>query len=1085
MEQFTSGGNAGVVYLPDFNEIWTSKWHSNKITIWYFYGDTLFFSEDTTIAGVDTVRGMTYDGIYIYAGNNSNSILILDPYSLELVGTVSAPQKVRYITFDPSADNNNGGFWIGNFQTDPTLIDRDGNIIRSISYSSLGNTSIYGAVYDFYSSDGPFLWFWGQGFGDGWPQVITQVDPSTGLLTGEQYDVRDDAIIGEDSCLAGGLFITDSFYPDKIVLGGVLQGKSGPDILFGYDISGTTIIIIFAPTVTTNSATNITENSATLNGTINPNSSLTTAVFEYGTTTSYGNQITATQSPVIGSTDVNVNANLTGLQPNTTYHYRVKGTNDGGVSLGSDITFITSTSTVNAPIVTTSSATNITENTATLNGKVNPNNSSTTVTFEYGTTVSYTNEVTAKINPIDGNLDVDVSANITGLQPDKTYHYRVKGTSSEGVSVGEDVTFTTSISIVIAPTVTTTSATNISSSSANLNGIVNANNSSTNVIFEYGTTTVYGNQVTATPSPIDGNNDTNVSANLIGLQPNTLYHYRIVGNNNGGISWGSDITFTTSANISPPTASTLSATNITSSLATLNGLVNPNNLLTAVSFQYGTTTAYDSQVGADQSPISGDSNEVSVSATITGLLSNTLYHFRILATGGEITVNGSDRTFTTGIDYPALVSRNKTFIFNDLTANSYRMIGLPGKKTNTVHDMISGTQKKDWNVFYDNGTNSEYLKEFDGTSTFNFSAGNGFWVLSKNSFSVNDTVETVELSGSSSFDIDLHTETGGIALYKIISNPFEKNISWANIQSLNSLNTSDYLFDWTGIWAHASQMEPYKAYYFINVNNLSSLKIPYGIAASKISKPTSLQDENPGNNFIKLSLIQSKQEKSYIIAGFNSSAVKDYDQFDSFAPPGYFDEVRIHIEEEHLSFPYKQLFVSYRPEISEGQIFDLKIKNVSKKAVDIVASGLENFEGNQVYLLDENLNRFFNLKEKSKISVSPIHSSANYKLLIGNKNFISDIKKDYMPKGYILYQNFPNPFNPSTIIKYQIPDDNTFVELKIFNILGKEMITLVNEIQASGIYEVEFNASNLSSGAYFYSLKAGNYSVIKKMVLIK
>ncbi|MEJ2616848.1 MAG: fibronectin type III domain-containing protein, partial [Ignavibacteriaceae bacterium] len=553
MEQFTSGGNAGVVYLPDYEEIWTSKWSSNVITIWFFYGDTLIFVKDTTIAGVDSVRGMTYDGIYIYAGDNSNSILILDPYSLELVSTIKTSQKVRYITFDPSADNDNGGFWIGNFTTDPTLIDRDGNVIRSISYSSLDVTGIYGAAYDFYSSDGPFLWFWGQGLSYGWPQVITQVDPITGMPTGEQYDVQSDEVIGQDSCLAAGLFITDSFYSDKIVLGGVLQGRSGPDILFGYDVSGTNIIIIFAPTVTTNSATNITENSATINGTINPNGSLSTVVFEYGTTTSYGNQITAVQSPVTGSQDVSVTANLTDLQPNTTYHYRLKGTNDGGVSLGSDITFTTSTSTANTPIVTTSSATNVTENTATLNGVVNPNGDTTTVIFEYGPTISYGSEITATQSPVLGSTDIVVNANLTGLTSNTTYHYRVKGSNSGGVSRGSDKTFTTSSAASNVPSATTYSATNITGNSATLNGLVNSNNYTTTVTFEYGTTTSYGNEIAAEQNPITGTANVNVTANLTGLQSNTTHHYRIKAVNSNGTTTGENQSFTTGD--SPPNRS--------------------------------------------------------------------------------------------------------------------------------------------------------------------------------------------------------------------------------------------------------------------------------------------------------------------------------------------------------------------------------------------------------------------------------------------------------------------------------------------------------------------------------------------------
>jgi photosystem II stability/assembly factor-like uncharacterized protein len=87
-------------------------------------------------------------------------------------------------------------------------------------------------------------------------------------------------------------------------------------------------------------------------------------------------------------------------------------------------------------------------------------------------------------------------------------------------------------------------------------------------------------------------------------------------------------------------------------------------------------------------------------------------------------------------------------------------------------------------------------------------------------------------------------------------------------------------------------------------------------------------------------------------------------------------------------------------------------------------------------------------------------------------------------EGYKLYQNYPNPFNPTTNIKYQITD-NSFISLKVFDILGKEVATLVNKKLNSGTYEVTFDGSNLSSGIYFYKLKTDKFVESKKMILIK
>lgn len=89
-----------------------------------------------------------------------------------------------------------------------------------------------------------------------------------------------------------------------------------------------------------------------------------------------------------------------------------------------------------------------------------------------------------------------------------------------------------------------------------------------------------------------------------------------------------------------------------------------------------------------------------------------------------------------------------------------------------------------------------------------------------------------------------------------------------------------------------------------------------------------------------------------------------------------------------------------------------------------------------------------------------------------------------LPDKFQLYQNYPNPFNPSTIIKYDIPKTE-YVILKIYNTLGQEIATLVNENKQPGIYDVEFNCKNLSSGVYFYRIEAGDFISVKKMLLVK
>ncbi len=89
-----------------------------------------------------------------------------------------------------------------------------------------------------------------------------------------------------------------------------------------------------------------------------------------------------------------------------------------------------------------------------------------------------------------------------------------------------------------------------------------------------------------------------------------------------------------------------------------------------------------------------------------------------------------------------------------------------------------------------------------------------------------------------------------------------------------------------------------------------------------------------------------------------------------------------------------------------------------------------------------------------------------------------------LPKEFALEKNYPNPFNPVTTIRFAIPE-NSFVTLKIFDILGKETTTLVNSFEEAGYKTVQFDATNLPSGIYIYKLTAGNFVDMKKMVLMK
>lgn len=199
-----------------------------------------------------------------------------------------------------------------------------------------------------------------------------------------------------------------------------------------------------APTAATQPADLVSGFSATLKGSVNANGASTTVVFEYGTTTAYGSQVVAAQSPVSGNTDTAVSAVLVGLSPATTYHFRVRASNSVDTTNGADQTFTTAAS---APSATTDTAEFVDAKSAVLFGFVNPKGAETAVVFEYGTTTDYGREIVAANSPLNFLLTINqpVFAFLSRLTPNTRYHFRVKAINSEGTAFGGDATFTTEV----------------------------------------------------------------------------------------------------------------------------------------------------------------------------------------------------------------------------------------------------------------------------------------------------------------------------------------------------------------------------------------------------------------------------------------------------------------------------------------------------------------------------------------------------------------------------------------------------------------------------------------------------------------
>lgn len=382
------------------------------------------------------------------------------------------------------------------------------------------------------------------------------------------------------------------------------------------------------------------------------------------------------------------------------------------------------------------------------------------------------------------------------------------------------------------PIVSTTPATNIAVSTATSGGTITSDGGAT--------ISASGVCWSTNPDPstndsktLDGTDIGQFASNLTGLSAGTTYHVRAYATNSVGTAYGADISFSTVGKI--PASITQPATVVTTDGATLTGTVNPNDLPTTVSFEYGTTTNYGSTATATQSPLDGNSI-YNVNAVITGLTPGTTYHYRIKTVNSIGTTYGSDVTFTTD-PIPSTKSGLYTirtgtddlyFIdINTLTFTKIADIGL------TIESMFMGMQYKDHKLYLSYGAKLYTYDLLTNTLTLLISNTNLAWQFSINS--LGELYSVTEITGTtpgSLYKINLSSNTsvriGGTSTASVWGLGFDASDQLWSVEELiqryGTINTA------TGTFTATSSVIAYTdTYYSIpdNDGNLYSFNVGY------------------------------------------------------------------------------------------------------------------------------------------------------------------------------------------------------------------------------------------------------------------
>jgi hypothetical protein len=474
----------------------------------------------------------------------------------------------------------------------------------------------------------------------------------------------------------------------------------------------------------------------------------------------------------------------------------------------------------------------------------------------------------------------------------------------------------------------------------------------------------------------------------------------------------------------------------------------------------------------------------------------------------------------------------------------YKMISIPiDIPQNTIvgvlEDNLGARNPDQWRMFFYTSAGARYLEVPSGEISA-FEQGRAYWLITSKSILL-DTAPQTAITTVTDIAFSLLLEPG----WNMIGNPYNFRTSWDSIlvdtigPGLMAMPDVEGVIverpvEWIvgqGYQYDIDLLNPFDGYWVKNLKNTNViLRIPPREAQVNVPaednhfllKPS--QDSDRTDDW-RIQIIVSSQDvkDTYNFIGVTGEASNYQDRYDRSEPPSNPGR-SISLYFPHSSWPinpgnytadmrgtYEEMSVGalssalYVNESMWGHIWQFDVaKNFSEQAggddVSLEFIGVDNVPDDAtVYLIDKDLDRLIDLKKESQRYTffqgkkPPVEKEkdARFIFLVGSEDFI-EFEKDILPAlptETRLHQNYPNPFNPSTIIRYEVARPGR-VTLRIYDVGGVEVIVLENRVQEPGRYEAGWNGENtngqkVSSGVYFYRLRAGDRVLTKKMVLLK
>jgi pectin methylesterase-like acyl-CoA thioesterase len=655
----------------------------------------------------------------------------------------------------------------------------------------------------------------------------------------------------------------------------------------------------------------------------------------------------------------------------------------------------------------------------------------------------------------DGSGVGAFSSSLTGLTPGKTYHVRTYATNGSGTSYSADTSFTT---LAIAPTLTTVVPWNIGLTWVLSGGTISSNGG--------GTVTQVGVcwNTTGTPTIADSHTSdataTSFSSSATGLTASTKYYVRAYAVNSAGVGYGDEYSYTTLTTAVAPTVTTSAATNIYTNYATVAGKVTSEGGIAVT--QRGVcwnTTGSPTISDKKSNDGSGAGDYVSY---LSNLASVTTYYARAYAINTLGTSYGDQQAFTTltaSKDSLIVVAKdgsgNFTTVKEALNAVPLSYLGnttiLVKKGTyyekdtivaNKSHLLIKGEDKDSTIITYD-----DYSGLVVGGVTIGTSTSQSVWVRA------NDvTFQDITIQNTST------------AAQAVAINIQADRVAFINC---NLLGYQDTYYTWNS-----------GRVYNKNCLIAGTVDFIFGSGTALFDSCEIRERRNTGT----LTAAATNANLAFGYVFKNCTITNDSIGYDGNAITSFY------LGRPWQNYPQTVFINCYEPAAmnSDGWL-SWNVTPTIYAEYNCSGPGYNPTarKNNGTVLTDAQAATYTTANILSRNSATPAYSMDWY---VDNL-VVTDVQEQNSPikaiKSFNLDQNYPNPFNPSTKISFSLPETG-IVNLNVYNVLGQKVASLINsESMTVGNHSVSFNASNLSSGVYFYSLKAGNNVITKKMMLVK